>query len=718
MKTSFLTILLMAGHLFGQSGNYPLVTLHDINFIPDSTTSWPNSPKAGDTVRVQGVVMVKPIVNITGDRRVILNQPPGWTCNIQMADRSPWGGLSIYQNDTNATATKFDLCDTNRIYEFSGVVTPNEQSTELDLITSPTPIPVNLISHATKRPEPIILKLDSCFNADGSFNVRLRKYLGMYVEFDPDSVHPLITSDLITDTSINAGGFKLIDTSGHFVQVLAKSNYIKTGKAYTLIPSYTPPPNGSRLDHISGLLYASGNVWEIIPMYLEDVAPRLVPPPIFSGCTRDPGIVPLNTSVKVKTVANGLVGAVAIKVDLYSRVNGIDNPVTNMTKGTGADSSTYTGTIPAVTTGDSSFVEYYCKANDNLSSTTPYDTTTGRYSYFVFSDANKPLTIQHVRYSPLGSAYSSYNGYPVTVTGVVTADTSNIPGSNANNTARVFIQNGSGPWSGIILGYKGPLGLNEYNLKQGDLVTVTGSPALSPAYGTRLDTLTYLHVISSNNPLPEAHVMKTGDVGTSTLGALTVEPWDGCIVTYNNVTIDSANAEGPIINYGESYGIDTALGTHTRITWSDGRTRFFNGPTGVLVHKGDKFASITGILGYTHSNYKLCPRNDNDLGSYTPTSVKSENYTIPTQYRLDQNYPNPFNPSTKIRYAIKTSLLVTLKVYNMLGKEVAVLLREDKQPGEYEVDFSVGKFNLASGIYFYRLTAGSFSSVKKMILLK
>src|SRR5664280_490542 len=81
VKALFVTILLMAGYMFGQTTTYPLVTLHDINFIPDTTTGWPNSPKASDTVRVQGVVMVKPIVNFTGDRRVILNQPTGWTCN-------------------------------------------------------------------------------------------------------------------------------------------------------------------------------------------------------------------------------------------------------------------------------------------------------------------------------------------------------------------------------------------------------------------------------------------------------------------------------------------------------------------------------------------------------------------------------------------------------------------------------------------------------------
>ena len=123
-------------------------------------------------------------------------------------------------------------------------------------------------------------------------------------------------------------------------------------------------------------------------------------------------------------------------------------------------------------------------------------------------------------------------------------------------------------------------------------------------------------------------------------------------------------------------------------------------------------------MGYTHNKYKLCPRNIDDIVGYVPTGVWSDKYVIPVEYKLNQNYPNPFNPSTIIRYTVKTSSLVTLKVYNLLGKEVAVLLNEDKQPGEYEVDFSAGKFNLASGVYFYRLTAGSFTSVKKMVLLK
>ena len=85
-------------------------------------------------------------------------------------------------------------------------------------------------------------------------------------------------------------------------------------------------------------------------------------------------------------------------------------------------------------------------------------------------------------------------------------------------------------------------------------------------------------------------------------------------------------------------------------------------------------------------------------------------------FELSQNYPNPFNPSTTIGYNINKTSLVTLKVYDILGKEVEVLVNENEQPGSYFVGFDASK--LGSGIYFYRLQAGGFAAVKKMMVLK
>jgi len=89
---------------------------------------------------------------------------------------------------------------------------------------------------------------------------------------------------------------------------------------------------------------------------------------------------------------------------------------------------------------------------------------------------------------------------------------------------------------------------------------------------------------------------------------------------------------------------------------------------------------------------------------------------VPTEFVLYQNYPNPFNPTTKIRYQLPRESKVILKIYDILGAEVITLLNARKEPGVYEVDFNAA--NLPSGIYFYKLTAGSFTDSKKMILLK
>jgi hypothetical protein len=89
---------------------------------------------------------------------------------------------------------------------------------------------------------------------------------------------------------------------------------------------------------------------------------------------------------------------------------------------------------------------------------------------------------------------------------------------------------------------------------------------------------------------------------------------------------------------------------------------------------------------------------------------------IPTEFLISQNYPNPFNPSTKLSYSITQSSLVTLKVFDVLGSESETLVNEEKTVGNYELNWNAA--NLPSGVYFYRLQAGEYTSVKKMILLK
>lgn len=123
-------------------------------------------------------------------------------------------------------------------------------------------------------------------------------------------------------------------------------------------------------------------------------------------------------------------------------------------------------------------------------------------------------------------------------------------------------------------------------------------------------------------------------------------------------------------------------------------------------NEDNSWAYVTGYWTYTW------------LGGY-PTSVRKDDGVVAKSYMLSQNYPNPFNPSTEIRYAIAQPGIVHLKVYDIIGREVATLVNEYQNAGTYvaRLDASTGK-RLASGVYFYTIEAGSFHNVKKMMLLK
>jgi endo-1,4-beta-xylanase len=144
-------------------------------------------------------------------------------------------------------------------------------------------------------------------------------------------------------------------------------------------------------------------------------------------------------------------------------------------------------------------------------------------------------------------------------------------------------------------------------------------------------------------------------------------------------------------------------------------------------HPGVKGITLWGyIQGKTWVTYSYLVNTDGTarpalfwLAQYVknnPTGVKEIASVLPTSYKLEQNYPNPFNPSTTIRYSIIHTTNVTLKVFDVLGREVQTLVDTKQAPGQYSVTLNAQ--GLASGVYFYRLNAGAFTQTKKLMLLK
>ena len=134
-----------------------------------------------------------------------------------------------------------------------------------------------------------------------------------------------------------------------------------------------------------------------------------------------------------------------------------------------------------------------------------------------------------------------------------------------------------------------------------------------------------------------------------------------------------------------------------------------------ITFRPDTSRAYTDTL-YIASNGKIPLVKIPLSGNGTLTAIQSASSSVPTAFVLQQNYPNPFNPTTVITYDIAKRSHVSLKVYDVLGREVAVLVNSEKSPGEYQATFNAS--DLPSGVYFYRIQAGNYTAVKKLMLVK
>lgn len=707
-----LLLLFFSSLLFAQ---YPDVSIEEIQYQdPDSLliNGDQPSPYEGQTVKVQGVVMVRPVVDPQTDRRPIMWAGTRWQTYLydpegQTYDR--FDGIVIVQNDTTGPnqGTFFDLVDTAQVVEMTLTVEEYFTTTQGLVLLAPV-TPVSIIGQLPKRPDPVELEITD-FMTGGVLNPLAEKYEGEYV----------VIRDVVTsDRNASTGTFRINDGLGNHMFMYDQSGYFTLrGHRLTGITNYQPPVDGTTLSYIRGVIQTRTDGYYITPMYPGDIEVSVTPPSI-SAVKRNTAQVASNQTVTI--TANVTDDGSVDSVKLYYRVDGGTYSPVNMSLVSG---SNYSANIPGVNS-DSSLVDYYIwsKDNEGNSSTLPPNITNVQYFYLVL---NRNVTIQDVQFNPFGTDVSGYNGYRVPLTGIVSADTSDFPGGNY--AFRIYMQNGQGPWSGIHVGTRGSNGNQIRAFQKGDLVTVNGliwDDPVTPTFNvTRIDSATSVTIISSGNPVPAPEVLETNTIGTGGNGIVEKEEWESVLIRYEDVLVTNENADFPS-NFGEMYVSDGS--GDTRVELEDGRHDYHNlsDPTRLYyVKTGSTFDALQGILYYSFGNYKLVPRNNDDFIGYQPVSVEDEE-TIPTEYSLSQNYPNPFNPSTTIKFSVPEESTVRLSIYNLLGQEVNVLLNNEVQSvGSYNLNFDASK--LPSGIYFYRLIANpvdnsnrNFVDVKKMILLK
>jgi hypothetical protein len=706
MKKLFLVLfgLLLSISLFAQ---FQEVTIMDIQYQhpADSLVYFENdsaSSYLGDTVTVTGIVMVPP--NIDHDPA---NGPLMYWGSIRgfyMQDTSAtdWAGICVLQNPP--ISPELEVLDSGTVVKVTGVVDEYteayQKTTELFLISFDAS---NIVGFRNK-PEPIPLTLDSLkYIGTNTSKWISEKWEGSYIEF----------RDVTVIEHTSNGGFRISDDNGTQFNI-----YTRSENFY----GHTPPPLGARLEYIRGFVEtrdeAVGGV-SINPAFPEDVK-VLSLPPVISNVERDKVEVHSGETVTITADITDPDGIVT-DAKLYYRVN--RGPVHNELTMNNTSGNEWETTIPAF--NDSTLIDFFIRATDdsNKVALSPADTSKNRYFYMVL---DRSLTIQDIQYSPFGSGYSGYNGYEVSVRGIVTADTTDLEGDGASIGPKVYIQNGTGPWSGIWIS-----GTETFLRRRGDDITVTGT--VEENYNvTRIsgiDNPGNIQIHSTGLPLPDPEVLSTATIDLLSDGSVQAEQWESVLIEYENVVVNRENADGSPgpngggnYNYGEML-VEDASTQVTRVELQDGTHHYHNYwdsslvniPGNIRIRTGDTFDGLVGILFFSHQYYKLTPRKDDDFIGYT--SNISNEIELPGKYSLTQNYPNPFNPSTKINFSLPVEGNVTLRIYDILGREIRTLINNEIKPaGQYTINFDASI--LPSGVYLYRLQAGNFVQVKKMMLLK
>jgi len=704
MKKSLMIIamVMISVSIFAQV--YPEATVMDINFVENDSLIYygglntePVPPLVGDTVIVTGVVMNSPYNSAHPDSGEVLSAgAPAFY--LQDTSMTEWSGVLVRDEEAS---TAFAFLDSGMVVQFKAEVAEYYTTTQINALEFTG---ANVIGFH-ERPKPVQLTLDSLFEkGTANPNYLAEKWEGVYVEF----------KDLVSSEPgvVGSGTFRISDADG--------TNMVVYNKSYYYRGSFVPPQPGTKIESIRGYIEtrtSSQYGWFMInPVLPGDVVYGDVFPPNIYDVVRDKGHVQFSESVTVTAKIIDRDGSIAAAKIIYD-VDSVHQP--SIVMSTTPGDSIYTGVIPAF--NDSVFLSYYIMAEDNEGngSYNPTDTVTSRYFYRVL---DRDLTIQDVQYSPFGSGYSGYHNYSITVGGVVTADTSDIPGDGSSGS-QVYIQNGIGEWSGILI-----FGTQSEATIRGDKVLVTG--IVNETYGlTRIGNLdegVQVTVEQAGVTVPAPTQISSADINGAYNGELPAESYEGVLVKYQNVTVVDENADGNSGpngdgngNYGEIYIADGSA-IQTRVELQDGGHEYHNfwdaslENEPVRIIEGSTFDELVGIMYYSFSNFKLLPRKNEDFIGYT--DVDDDDQLNPEVFALSQNYPNPFNPSTIIQYSLPMSEFVSLKIYDVLGREVKTLVKKEQSAGVYNVEFNAS--NLTSGVYFYRIETGSFVSVKKLLLLK
>lgn len=702
-----LTFLLVA--LVGNAAQaqvYPLRTIEQIQFVhPDTLlTGRTLSSLMDDTVRVRGLVIFNP-----RNHALSANWKASYLVDTTGLASNNWRGLLVRLpaiGDSSAT-NFFNTFQPGNIVEATGVVrefqdaSPNSGETQVDLI----PVSTSVVGFAAP-PAPKVVQINQLMQFDPNDPAVPQKiqkttgeqYEGMYVE---------IPNVFVTGVSTFGGGrisWLVRDASGAEMNVRDASVFFRP--PFISSTASTPPnpfadvfvQQGKAFAYIRGVITETnfGTLYpryEIVPLVSTDLGPVTAAPPFASNVAISPSIPSTANNVTIGARIEDLDGAVSSAVLYYTR--GVSGTVYDSVTMTTAAVDSFIGVIPgSFLNTDGEYIKYFIRAIDNQGNVSVTPDTSLTYS--VFRVLNNGLRqVAQIQETPFANGRSIYDGAVVNM---------NIAGRimstlSTNDYNRIIFQDGRGQMSGIVLS-PGNQGATDIDIRQrGDSIQITRGRVFEDFGITTIEVLNYNFVSTGT---PYAPVSVPIDSITARRYNFT-EGYESMLLEFNDAFVVNQNPDAPS-NFGEFaiYPDSTATnGLRVRGGVAQSSPDLGQNFNTDSVQLGQKLTFIRGILTFNFSNWKLQPRNRNDIAGF---STGSSNVSVPevlNNANLTRLYPNPNQGQFTIEMEAKAFENINMEVLDMTGR---VLHRQQfrVEPGSQR--FDVSGLDLSNGMYLVKLS--------------
>jgi hypothetical protein len=606
-------------------------------------------------------------------------------------------------------------------------------------------ISFDYVNFAQPLATPPTITLDSLLNPDGTIRMEIGdRYDGMLVRIVPSSGQTLST--VVSSQTIGPNGRYstwFVQSGTQRLAIGDDSKFLRlagTGGGVAVPDSI--PQNGLSVLSVTGVIgkvalsglpdngsqgyTGNGRTYRVHLRRASDVVISGAPiAPLIAGIGRTGNplaatpnqAITLNLRVRELNPLPATVQSVQVFYNTTSTTPtaNFGGPYTTVAA-TRVNDTLFTASLPASPEG--TFFNYLVRATSSTGSTRLFPDTVNNADRFrlLFRVSANP-GIRDIQFTPYIDARSPLINTPVTVSGRITADTtSRIYGSYRS----LFIQDARASWSGVQV-----ITPQFSTARIGQQVSVVGTVVETEILGAASD----LSIVNSN-AMTSIDTRSGGSVTvtdptlvpfapldtTTSVLQTNSEPFEGVLIQVRNAVVTN-NAPGfADFQIGNDttgfYLVDDLSGPEFRGLNAGGPPV---NPLARLVFRGDTFQSVRGIHFFGRNAFRLTPRATGDFTGYF-SSVEKVSDTRPTAFALAQNYPNPFNPSTTINYQLSTTSNVKLEIFDLLGRKVATLVNERQTVGAYTANFNAAQ--LSSGVYFYRLQAGSFVQTKKMMLIK